>query len=121
MLGYKKKREKKEYTLRVPSKVLIDFANRRISEVQAKFGARPAFIKYFGEGDYSDRDPNTVFMQLGLVAPRNPLFKIKVIEFTNKKKDGRWSEEREEVEVHPLYDEIEALEEMCLEFGEATK
>lgn len=112
MLKYKKKKEGKEYALRVPSKILIGFANRRISEVSRNFGSRPVFIKYFGIKDYSDRGENSLYLQLGLVSPRNPLMTVKVMEWDDEKKSI------EEKEVHPLYDSIEALEEMCLDFSQ---
>src|SRR3989344_3225994 len=112
ILEDKKKRDKREYVLRVPAKGLITLANRRIVEIQQEFGSDPAFRKYFGTADYSDRGPNTVYIQLGLVAPRNPNLEIEIREYVFKNKE----QVLEDVKVHPLYDEIEALEEMCMAF-----
>ena len=112
MLEYRKKKDKKDDMLRVPEKKILEFANRRISEIYKEFGTSTIFRKYFGTADYSDRDPNTVYIQLGLVAPRNPDILIEVREYVFRKKE----QVVEDVKIHTLYDEIEALEDMCLAF-----
>ncbi len=112
MLKDKNKRDKKEHALRVPAQDLIAFANRRIAEVQQEFGSDPAFMKYFGTADYSNRGPNTVYIQLGLVSPRDPNITIETLDYVFRNKQ----QVLEKVKIHPLYDELGALEEMYLAF-----
>lgn len=101
--------------LAVPVEEILKFANLKISGLYARFGSEKTFIKYFGNQDYSDRDPNTLYIQFALVSPRDPTRLIEVKEINLKTKAI------EDRKIHPLYDEIEALEEMYLAFYESVK
>lgn len=111
MLKRKKESSGKEYPLKVSKEELVRLANKRISELYENFGDTAAFKKYFSSFDYSDRGKNSLHIQLGLASPRNPFLKVTVREYDMKKGC------LEEKEINPLYDELEALEEMCLAFG----
>lgn len=110
MLEYKEKREEREYRLRVSQDEFIRFANMPMALAYREFGKNAVFRKYFGEKDYSDRGSNTIYMQIGLVSPRDLTKTIDIKEINMK--TGTIDIKK----IHPLYDEIEALEEMCLEF-----